>query len=295
MNALLSCRQALPALGALLLAAFLALPDASAAPIPAGDGYQVIRVGEVNLEVFTYKPAAYAGGPLLLVFHGLERDADTYRDNARPLAERYGMAVAAPLFDKSRFPTALYQRGGIANGKALQPAAKWTGNLAVLLADKLRQDEGRPGLDYYMIGHSAGGQFLARLAPFVPNEARRIVIANPSSWVFPSLAQPFPFGLGGAPAKLADEAFLKRYLAAPLTVYLGMGDTGDKNRDDSDEAEEQGATRHERGLNFFKAGQALAQEKGWALNWRLVEVPKVGHNSRRMFDAPQAKAALFGD
>jgi dienelactone hydrolase len=275
---------------------FALLPAAvAAAPIPAGDGYQVVRVGASNLEVFTYKPANYAGAGLLLVFHGVDRNPDAYRDNARSIADRFGLAVAAPLFDKSRFPTALYQRGGIANQKALQPQEKWTGMLAVGLANQLRRDEGRPDMAYYMIGHSAGGQFLARLAPFVPHAARRIVIANPSSWVFPTAAEAFPFGLGGATASLVNDDFLKRYLAAPITVYLGTADTGSNNRDDSDEAVEQGATRHERGLNFFRAGEALAKQKGWALNWRLVEVPKVGHSSKRMFDAPQIQAALFGD
>ncbi|WP_341913417.1 hypothetical protein [Ferrovibrio terrae] len=267
----------------------------SAAPIPAGDGYQVVRVKDFNLEVFTYKPANYSHGPLLLVFHGVDRNADTYRDNAKTIADRFGMAVAAPLFDKSRFPSALYQQGGVANKKALQPQEKWIGNTAIALADQLRKDEGKPDLDYYLIGHSAGGQFLARLAPFTHHAAKRIVVANPSSWVFPTLKEDFPFGLGGATASLVNDDFLKRYLAAPLTVYLGMTDTGATNRDDSEDATEQGATRYERGLNFFRAGQALAQEKGWVLNWRLVEVPKVGHNSKRMFDAPQVKAALFGD
>lgn len=131
----------------------------TAAPIPSGDGYQIIKIGGSNFEIFTYKPASYNGGPLLMVFHGVERDADTYRDNAKTIADRFGMAVAAPLFDKSRFPSALYQRGGIANQKALQPQDKWVGTLAIGLTDQLRRDEGRPDMDYYMIGHSAGGQF----------------------------------------------------------------------------------------------------------------------------------------
>lgn len=280
-------------LAALMIFACLAI-SARAAPIPTGDGYQVVKTGEYNLEVFTYKPAGYSDGPLLMVFHGLERNADGYRDYAKSMADRFGVVVAAPLFDKTRFPTALYQRGGIANQKSLLPQDKWIGTTAIALVDQLRKDEGRPQLDYYLIGHSAGGQFLARLAPFVPHAAKRIVIANPSSWVFPSLKEEFPFGLGGATASLGSEDFMKRYLAVPITIYLGQADTGDRNRDDSEDAVEQGATRHERGLNFYRAGQALAQEKGWSLNWRLVEVPKVGHSSRRMFDAPQVQEALFG-
>lgn len=266
---------------------------AEAQPIPIGDGYRVVKAGDYNLELFTYKPASYTDGALLLVFHGVARDADVYRDNARTIADRYGLAVVAPLFDKHRFPSALYQRGGIANQKALQPQEKWVGTTLLRLIEILRREEGRPDWPYYMIGHSAGGQFLSRFAAFVPHQARRIVIANPSSWVFPTRGQDFPFGLGGATASLANDDFLRGYLAAPITVYLGMGDTGGKDRDDSDDAVEQGATRYDRGMNFFRAGQALAQERGWALNWRLVEVPKVGHSSRRMFDAPQVKAALF--
>jgi dienelactone hydrolase len=278
----------------LLLLSAASLPvSLRAAPIPSGDGYQIVKIRGSNLEVFTYKPAGYDGGPLLLVMHGVERDADVYRDNARTIADRFGMVVVAPLFDKSRFPSALYQRGGIVNQKALQPQDKWTGILAVGLVEQLRRDEGRPDLDYYMIGHSAGGQFLARLAPFVPHAAKRIVIANPSSWVFPTAKEDFPFGLGGATSSLANDDFLKRYLAAPITVYLGAADTGSNNRDDSDDAVEQGATRYERGLNFYRAGEVLAKQKGWALNWRLVEVPKVGHSSRRMFESPLVKAALF--
>ncbi len=266
---------------------------AEAQPIPVGDGYRVVKAGDFNLELFTYKPASYTDGALLLVFHGIARDADVYRDNAKTIADRYGLAVVAPLFDKSRFPSALYQRGGIANQKALQPQEKWVGTTLLRLIEILRREEDRPDWSYYMIGHSAGGQFLSRFAAFVPHQARRIVVANPSSWVFPTLGQDFPFGLGGATASLANDEFLRRYLAAPITVYLGMGDTGGKNRDDSDDAVGQGATRYDRGVNFFQAGQALARERGWALNWRLVEVPKVGHSSKRMFDAPQVKAALF--
>lgn len=278
-----------------LLVASLPL-SLKAAPIPLGDGCQIIKIGGFNFELFTYKPTKYTDGPLLLVFHGVERDPEIARANAKAIADRFGMAVAAPLFDKSRFPTQQYQRGGIAYPRGgMQPQDKWIGHLAVGLADQLRRDEGRPGMDYYMIGHSAGGQFLARLAPFVPHAAKRIVVANPSSWVFPTAKEDFPFGLGGATASLVNDEFLRRYLAAPLTVYLGMADLGDKNRDDSEDAVEQGATRYERGLNFYRAGEVLAKEKGWQLNWRLVEVPKVGHTSRRMYDAPQVRQALFGD
>lgn len=274
--------------GLLLL---LCLP-AGAEPIPPGDGYQVLRVGDVSIEIFTYKPASYAGGPLLMVFHGVDRNPDDYRDAAKVIGDRHGMVVVAPMFDKARFPSSLYQSGGVANKNVLQPQEKWTVTLAVNITDAVRREEAKPELPYYMIGHSAGGQFLSRLAAMAPNQAQRIIIANPSSYVFPSLTEAFPFGLAGATAKLADDAFLQHYLKAPITVYLGKADTGSHNRDDSAEAARQGANRYERGKNFFQQGQALAQQKGWAFGWRLVEVDDVGHSSKRMFAARKLQEAL---
>jgi hypothetical protein len=143
-----------------------------------------------------------------------------------------------------------------------------------------------------MIGHSAGGQFLSRVAAFVPTKAKRIVIANPSTYVLPNLTTMAPFALGGVYSAGAGEAELQRYLELPLTIYLGQEDTGDEGRNDSAEAVAQGETRYERGRNAYQAGRDLARSRGWAFNWRLVELPGVGHSARKMFAAPQAAAAL---
>jgi len=278
--------------GILAVLLLFVVASVQAEPIPPGDGYQVLRVGDVSIEIFTYKPANYAGGPLLMVFHGVDRNPDDYRDAAKVIGDRQGMVVAAPMFDKSRFPSSLYQSGGVANKNALQPQEKWTVTLAVNITEAVRREEGKPSLPYYMIGHSAGGQFLSRLAAMAPNQASRIIFANPSSYVFATQTEAFPFGLGGATAKLADDAFMQRYLKAPITVYLGKADTGDHNRDDSAEATRQGANRYERGKNFFQQGEALAKQKGWDFGWRLVEVDDVGHSSKRMFASRKLQEAL---
>ncbi|MGZ5845478.1 MAG: hypothetical protein ACXWJL_10810, partial [Xanthobacteraceae bacterium] len=88
------------------------------------------------------------------------------------------------------------------------------------------------------------------------------------------------------------EARLRRYLEQPLTIYLGEGDTHVDDRDDSREARAQGASRHERGVNVFNVGRTLARERGWTFNWRLVELPGVGHSAQQMFAAPQLADAL---
>jgi hypothetical protein len=45
-------------------------------------------------------------------------------------------------------------------------------------------------------------------------------------------------------------------------------------------------------MNVFNAAKMLAQQRGWRFNWRLVELPGVGHSARKMFSAPQALEAL---
>ncbi len=119
-----------------------------------------------------------------------------------------------------------------------------------------------------------------------------MVVANPSTWVFPSLSVAVPYGLGRVYPKGEGEAHLRQYLAAPVTVFLGQEDEGDENLNDSREAVAQGETRYDRGINVFDAARKAAQATGATLNWRKVELPGVGHSASKMFSSPQAAEAL---
>src|SRR5262245_42526270 len=136
-----------------------------------------------------------AGMPRSLVVGGLSRHRTQRRRLPRLLADRDCLLVVAPLFDKRGFPRWRYQRGGIVRDGVVQKPGDWTGRLALVLVDWVRRREGKP-LPYSLLAHSAGAQFLDRLAAFVPSEAKRIVVANPGSYVFPSLEIAAPYGLG---------------------------------------------------------------------------------------------------
>jgi poly(3-hydroxybutyrate) depolymerase len=281
----------------LILAALLSLAvslivvaQSWAAPIPSGPGEQDARLGNTVMRVFTYRPDC-ADPSILLVFHGVSRNADGYRDHARPLADKLCMIVVAPLFDKKRFPSWRYQYGGIVRRHAVQDPRDWSGRLVVDLIGWVRAQQGR-NRPVFMIGHSAGGQFLSRLAAFVPTDAVRIVIANPSTHVLPSLETAAPFGFADVYSGSRAAAELRRYLATPVTIFLGGEDVGDKELTNSPEAQRQGATRLERGQNTFKEGQRMATANGWTFNWRLVELPGVGHSSTKMFRSAAALRAL---
>jgi poly(3-hydroxybutyrate) depolymerase len=279
-----------------VLVGLLALAAGRAAPIPAGKGrWEWANQGEA-ITVFTYKPATYRDGPLLVVCHGVARNAEDYRNYAIAMAERFGALVVAPLLDKERFPLLRYQRGGIvdAAGRA-QPAERWTYALIPKLVAEVRSREGRADLPYYLIGHSAGGQFLARLAAFLPGEAVRIVAANPGSNLFPDREQEFGYGFGGLPPELSSDDVLRRYLAAPLTLYLGTGDvTPEHSFDQSAAGMKQGPNRLTRGRACFAAAERLARTRGWIFNWRKVETPGIDHDGARMLAAPEVADALFG-
>ena len=269
---------------------------ACAAPIPIGRGQVECPNGDEPITPFTYKPANYARGPLLVVFHGVQRNAEDYRNFATTMAERFGAIVVVPKFDDERFPSRRYQRGGILDneGKAL-PAAQWTYAIIPKIVAQIRWWEERPTLPYYLVGHSAGGQFLVRLAAFLPGTAVRIIAAHPGSHLFPNREHPFGYGFGALPTELSNDEVIRRYLAAPLTIYLGTDDIYPRpSFDASEPAMKQGTNRLERGRACFAVAERLAQERGWEFNWRKVETSGIGHDAACMFAAREMDDALFG-
>lgn len=272
---------------------------AHAEPLPSGKSLRSVTINGDPIELNTYKPPDYHGGPILLVLHGLGANAPGYRDYAIPIADAHGYLVIAPLFDRKRFPVWRYQTGGLVRNQRaegefeVEPESQWAGTLFLRIIDAVRAMEGNPGLAYSMLGHSAGAQTLSRFAAFVPNAATHIVIANPSTWLRPLRGERFPYGYGGLPPRLSNDAALQRYLAQPVTVLLGTADVRrDNNLNLKEGAERQGANRLERGRNVFNEARDVARRHGWPFAWQLVEVPGIGHSARRMFGSAQALDAL---
>jgi hypothetical protein len=108
----------------------------------------------------------------------------------------------------------------------------------------------------------------------------------------PSLEEEAPNGFDGIFERDQRAERLRAYLRQRITIFLGQEDTGSHLLVDDEEARRQGVTRYERGKNVFAAGQAAAKKMGWPFNWRLIEVPGVGHSSRDMLNSPQAFDAL---
>jgi len=260
---------------------------------PPGRGELCFPSRKGGVRIFTWRPAALGEGPLLVVFHGVLRNAEEYRDHTEALARRLGGAVAAPLFDAERFPTTRYQQGGLLQMGQPVPEQDWTFSLIPPLLDSLRESLGGKGRRVYLLGHSGGGQFLARMAAFVTPRVDQIVAANPGTYLFLNREHAFPLGFGGLPVEWSDDAVWERYLAQPLTIYLGTGDiVRDENLDVSPAADRQGLSRYERGRRAWFRGRDLAERRGWRFAWRLVEAADIPHDHERMFNHPQCLVAL---
>jgi pimeloyl-ACP methyl ester carboxylesterase len=157
------------------------------------------------------------------------------------------------------------------------PPARWTFRLIPGIARAVREREGRPDLAYDLIGHSAGAMFLMRAAALTDTGAGRIVVANPSTHLAPTLDRPYPEGLGGV-AGLGAEA-LDRYLAQPLTFYVGTRDRTQAAYLATDDV--------------VARGQRVARARGVPFRWRLVRAPGIRHDHRAMFAHPLALEALL--
>jgi pimeloyl-ACP methyl ester carboxylesterase len=266
-----------------IVAACLTL--ATPGKIEAGCDSLVVETSQARIHVFTYKSPNFDRGPMIVVCHGMLRNADEYRDDARSLADRLGALVVAPCFPEEDFPYERYQAGGLVTDGELAPRSTWTWQLVLEVVEEIRRREDQPDMPYFLFGHSGGAQFLIRMAGFVTTDAERIVVANAGAQLFPSRELPYPYGFGGLSNEVSDDAALERYLAQPITLYLGDDDrVRDEYLDLTDEAELQGPNRRERARNSFEAAKKLAKERGWKFNWQLVAVPGVDHDHQKMLD-----------
>ncbi|AUH62740.1 alpha/beta hydrolase [Paracoccus zhejiangensis] len=276
---------------AMLGAALMLLAPASA---PADEPVEQVtaEIDGRDLRVYRYHPDGCAAPSILLVFHGNSRAAKSYLNSAREIADQGCFIVYSPLFDRDRFPNWTYHRGGLVRDGQLQPEEDWTASMVDDLMDWARQQEGLPEADGYLFGHSAGAQFLSRVAAYaLPDDVSRIILANPSSYVMPSEEEEVPYGYGGLPEPEA-EGWMRDYLAAPITIYLGEEDTGSKDLTTNPPALRQGQNRLDRGERTFEAARMAAESKGWPFNWSLVHADDVGHSARGMLGAEEMVEAL---
>lgn len=284
-----------------------------AAPGPAAIPWTDARNPARPLVLNTYRGAGYrpGEGAVVVVQHGQGRNGAEYRDAWAPAADRHGLLVVAPTFPEASWPGPnAYNNGLSREASAAVAAAAGTGDPAPLApALRPREDWGygvparalaalreagvvAGGHKPYLFGHSGGGQFVHRLLSAMPPELgtglyAEAAAANPGWYTLPTLAAPFPDGLGGLGL---GEADLARLLAYPLTVLAGDRDTDPhmESLPRHASAMAQGPHRFARAHHYVERGRAEARRLGVPCDWRLVVAPGVAHEGFRMAAAAAA-------
>jgi poly(3-hydroxybutyrate) depolymerase len=236
--------------------------------------------------------------PLLFVHHGVGRNGADYRDYWLDAAEDARILVIAVEFSEASFPEYLwYHFGNLHNedGKP-NPREQWTYGVDERLFVALRSQGVTQRQSYGVFGHSAGGQFVHRMLSFGYRQHVAVAIsANAGTYAMPELDTPWPFGLGDVGL---DADALRAVLAFRLTVMAGTRDIETTGRffPKGLRSMRQGATRYERAHNYVRSGQTTATALNAHCAWRVIDVPDVGHDGRRMSAAaaPIVAAALHG-
>jgi poly(3-hydroxybutyrate) depolymerase len=243
----------------------------------------------------TRPPGLAADRPVVIVMHGVQRNARDYRDQWHELAKRHDFLLLAPEFNERDFPGAEGYNFGYRHDSEgrLRPRERWAYAALEPLFDDARRRFGVTTERYALYGHSAGAQFVHRYLFFVPAaRVARVVPANAGWYMMPDYAIAFPYGLGDSSVTPED---VQRALALPVTVLLGARDTDPEHPGlrRSPEALRQGATRLERGQRFYTTARAYAERQEIPFNWLEVIVPGAGHDNRLM--APAAIPHLLGE
>lgn len=277
----------------LLIAGFVTLfrapePPASEQVLPAAGQFTFTDWEGPHLPVWYQLPDRVTHEtPVVFVMHGVNRDADRYRDEWADQARKHGFIAVVPQFSKADFPGSRgYNTGYFAEPDGTpRPRGAWSFAAIEPLFDDVRKRFGTNAPRYAIYGHSAGAQFVHRFVLFMP-EARieQAIAANAGWYTMPDPGVDFPYGLGDAPV---DEKGLAAALGKRLTLLLG---TADIDRSDPDlrktpEADAQGQHRLARGQTFFAKGQQAAAMREVPFGWTLETVPEVGHSNAKMATA----------
>lgn len=284
--------------------------------IQNGSGVFLIEGGVGNkdktIKVFYHKPKSFSeNSKFLIVIPGAGRNADSYRDAWIEESEKYGVLILSPMYSEKEYGFGDYHLAGLLKNVDLKNSIEYVENTNIarlneenfsfevnsnsnewifndfdrifeLTSKELTSER----TSYDIFGHSAGGHILHRFGLFHANsKAHNIIPSNSSFYTLPSFDYPLPFGLKDSPI---NKESLKIAFKKNLVLFLGELDNENETGGTflrSETADKQGLHRLARGESFFKRAEETAKELDYIFNWKIIIVPNVGHDHRKMGDA----------
>jgi len=194
---------------------------------------------------YTYVPATMpANAEILAVIHGTplkdqteEWNAEYYAINWLDFAEEQGLVLIVPVFTQEDFSSRLGDHA-LSGYRGLFGREIGADEWVLLLVEGHQQQLGLANEQFYLYGHSAGGQFTARFLVTHPETVKRAVITAAATYPQPTAEVVWPFGMGELHSDIEwDDGTVRHvdivpneaeWLAAtqvPLAVIVGLNDT----------------------------------------------------------------------
>ena len=227
--------------------------------------------------------------PIVMVFHGDERNAIDYRNIWVKASDQYGFMVFTPEFTIADFPSGssyiignVYQDGNFPTPQTLNKETIWTFSIIEPLFDFIKTNSGSNALTYDLFGHSGGGQFVHRFVLLKPNARYNKAIAANSGWyTVPDGVANFPYGIMNSPITSIQP---QNYFGRQLYITVGELDNygSDSSLRHNTASDLQGLNRLDRAHYFFSNSQSYAQKMNSEFNWQFRVVPNSGHDATKM-------------
>lgn len=249
------------------------LSTRQSAPSPAsGDVQFRLPISAEALPYYIYRPARLRRDrPPLVTVHGISRNGCEHAQNFAALAERSGRLVVAPFFSRTQCPR--YQKV-VADGCRADQAL-----MATLV--EVATQTGVTMRAFDLFGFSGGAQFAHRFAMLHPARVRRLALASAGWYTFPTVEDPFPYGL--SPDSKTGQHILDSFdlfLRIPTLVLVGEQDTERDAglRKGSRVDPRQGFTRVERATRWAQAVRAAAEVRQLPAMIQSQTLEGCGHN-----------------
>lgn len=256
---------------------------------------QLAKGEDVFGTFYVYVPTTVSDKPEILVLvHGTppkdetaEWNAEYYATNWIDFAEKFGYILIAPAFNQEDFSS---RRGdhALSGYRGLFGREIGADEWVLRLVKAHQQAFGSANEQFYLYGHSAGGQFTGRFLVTHPESVKKAVITAAATYPQPSTEVDWPFGMGELHTDIEwDSDTIRRvdivpdkqkWLAAtqiPLTVIVGLNDTailpstlipGQK-----------GKNRYVIARNWVQDMAAFAEANGLESRFKLELIPSQGH------------------
>lgn len=242
---------------------------------------EIVTCALAGTKYLIYTPTTYQPGvdhELLVSVHGTFGSSERYMDVVRERAEAENLVAIAPWFEAATFPS--FDNLNLDNIGIGQPRS----DLRLLeIIDAVGKMVSVRTDQFYLFGHSKGGQFTQRFVFAHPDRIIRAAACASGLYLAPEeetkggYGEMFPYGAVSNPfaPDLAERTF-EGFIAAPIAFFVGTKDprVADLHR-------------------FVRESQARARKVGYTPQLEVRLLASVGHDGRETF--PPAADYLFGE